>query len=540
MYSAVNTTILPKSPNNTNNTKNIQHAVNKSSSISKTTKQATNSNKGRKTIKKLIPKAANISKSNIENFKIMFENLFITHDIQEGYSVSDEMIQPYLDNNGFTKKLQIWLDIFKNNRFLLYLDQYINFNNYIAFDNTISIDRFVKEYYYNLPIAKKIILGDDATYATILTAYSMKIYSELNKLINYQIRDDRTREIRDTAFIFTHGELNINTSFCIVPDNVIIGFITPFNKYLINNSSTNDLLIREVFNITSQETASNPNFLINPSCSLRYDNCLNQTIYYYPGQLIPNYVFETTSLSKAGFYTDKETNIIDTVFNTEFAFNYTSSISEIFGEKYDYIKNKIIYIGSCRKSDIVLSHLATEFLYRYEHIISFINMSQCFSFNDTNIITDCKSTNWLYQKYDLRQGAISGVNSNTSNLFYDSALSYIFKENYIKKDMYLGASDIKWKTVLYILPKLSSTSQLEYINQIYKYFITMMSNNSKLYSSRLVELFEFVKTHKTLKSIIYFLKNITKSKIMNDITNNSNILLAEKKKIMKIIKSIKV
>ena len=178
--------------------------------------------------------------------------------------------------------------------------------------------------------------------------------------------------------------------------------------------------------------------------------------------------------------------------------------------------DKIIYINCCRKCDNVLDHITTEFLYRYEHIISFINMMNCSKFDETNWDL-CSSEALRFIKhiendYEPKLSA----NNLSKNLFFDSALSYSFKQNSIKKSMYLDDDPVKWSLTLNILNEASDDDKLEYTLQIYTYLINMMSRNPELYSQRLLDLFVNISDNKS-PGFMKFFEKIDPISIMVDL-----------------------
>ena len=471
-----------------------------------------NTIKKHKTLKPRTLKIKNLEyKEKILDFKIRFEHFFKAHDKLEDFEVSDKMIQAYLLKNGFVGiAADKWLRIFKSNRHLLYLDQFITFNYFTVLYPELTINDFIGKYYYDLYIAKKIKKPGSHKISTLKKKYSHEIYKTLEKLISQFQIGANTQNISDTAIIQAHGRIDLSTSYCIVPQNVIIAFTTPFNKY--PNIKTNPLnIIDAMFEITNYEIQTNTKFLSNPACSFRSDNCLKNTVYYYPGQIIPNYDL-TFNISRPeeldfGFYTDNTTNNPTAIFEKMGSF-FQTSICDIFNKSIDAIQNKIIYINCCRYCDNVLDHITTEFLYRYEHIITFINMMDCLVLDEKNYNL-CELDTFQFVKHisDEYEPRLS-ANNTTQNMFFDSALSFAFKENTIKKTMYLGSNPEKWLTTLRILNTLTDTKKLEYTLQIYNFLINRISWHSELYSQRLLELFGNIRDNPSPGFSKFFIKHI--------------------------------
>jgi len=456
--------------------------------------------------------------SHIQNFKNQFESFFKDHDIIEEYEVSDDVIIPYLNVNGFQEsaRIDIWKQILKKNRYLLYIDQFITFYYNAVIDNKFTIQKFIDEFYFELYIAKSI---DKKTkindYDEILGAYSAEIYKELDKLLDNISSGYTTDKIDGISVILAHGSIDISTSYCIVPDNVIIAFTAPFNKYLNSNINSQ---INAIFDLTSAEIEKdkrgqreypgyNQSFLTNPTCSFKYNECFKNIIYFYPGQFIPNYSLSFNTKNEndklTGFYQQKDIIIREEFFSNKYVYepNYRYTfINEIFEnpEKLKMIKNKIIYINCCRKCDNILPHITLEFLYRYEHIINFINISKCLSFEMSQETCKFNAYDLFYKTIPGRSAAaMQPITSNNTqyNLFYDSALSYSFKTNYIKKQMYLGKSPEKWESALNILDELTDENKKEYSIQMLIYLFVMIKRNKELYTQRIIDLLNRILTY---------------------------------------------
>lgn len=482
-------------------------------------------------------------KHSILNFKIKFEAFFKEHDKLEDYQVSNEMIQPYLLKNGFSGiTADKWLLILKSNRYLLYLDQFITFNYYTVLFPEMTIKDFITEYYYDLYIAKKINTKikkiESQKITKLIKIYSHEIYKGLKKLISQFNIGENTQNITDTAIIQAHGRIDLSTSYCVVPQNIIIAFTTPFNKY--QNITTNPLnIINSIFEITNYEIQNNSSFTSNPACSFRSDNCLKNTVYYYPGQIIPNYdlTFDISRRQEKdfGFYTDINTNKKEDIFEKGGISFYQTSICDIFSKSIDSIQNKIIYINSCRKCDNVLDHINTEFLYRYEHIITFINIMACGILDETNYnLCNPETFNFIKHIEDESEPMLTGDNVS-QNLFFDTALSFAFKENKIKKPLYFGSNPEKWQATLRMLNTLNDNEKLEYTLEIYTYLINMMSRHPELYSQRLLELFadirdnpskgfdKFFKKHDPISIMV----DLVKVDVAEEYKNKINAIVAQ-------------
>lgn len=382
---------------------------------------------------------ASKSKPIIDIFRANFEGNFAKHDELEGYKVRKYMVEPYIISNENLKlNYKLWLPILQNYRFLLYLDQFINFINSDGLDLSgfVANDKKKPDKYYELQIANStVITAESDEVDKISQIYSSRIYKETEQINNTYI--SKQPNLTGINLTYSHGGYHKNLEILVVPDNVIIAFIKPLNKYGYQIDEDHKQVV-----YTLNEYKDNIEFLKNPACYLRNNMCFNNATYYYPGQKILNYdlsINKNKDINSMGFYNittsnkDIPLNIISQLFNTSDNINYSITFKDIFTEKYEMIKNKILFVDCCRKCDRYLNSKQIEFLYRYEHIITYLNMSKC------NLELKDKS---MY-KCMSDKGKL-GIAANTAyirldpNLFYDSALSYDFKDNYTKKIMLYG------------------------------------------------------------------------------------------------------
>lgn len=244
----------------------------------------------------------------------------------------------------------------------------------------------------------------------------------------------------------------------IVPDNVVIAFLTPFNKI----ESTVRLEITHKLSLLSKLISSFTNsdgtneFYKTPACFFRDVPFMSNAVYYYPGQLVANCLFSydlkvETEEQYMGLYQRVEnqeefTNMRDEVFALDNTDNhYRTSLHDIFTtpEKLELITGKVLFISCCRGSDSYIDDITTEFLYRYESIITFYNMSVCNSplpaispkmksaVSNTKIFIGFKDKTYGKNeaKYVFKPSA---RNSHDYMLFYDSVLSYKFAPGYTR------------------------------------------------------------------------------------------------------------
>lgn len=459
--------------------------------------------------------AINNTKSIIQKFQNQYEELFKLIDNPDvlDYNVSDPMILPYIlnPNNQLFEPEELKIkatQLFKSVRYLLYLDQYITFINELKNNDIISLSEYLKEKYYELQIAKKMLpklllenVGSSKNtvvslessnaikpsnkpdkLSSVINMYSLEIYNQMLNLINETTKT--SRNINGIGFVKLHSIMLPTYTFCKVPEDVIIAFITPLNKFATDVSN------KTLFDILNKYK-HNQDFLKNPACFLRGNNCFKNTIYYYPGQYIMNVklsflLSEITNL-EFGFFPDLMDNNLYSFFDKiDEEFYNEIYIDTIFTNYLHLIKNKIIYIYCCRRCDNYIPDLTIEFLYRYEHIITYINLSQCQSI-DLDYNNTCSN---VYKKVSHIHNKLSQNNSKL-DLFYDPVLLSTFKQyTKFKKHIYLGENNDKWEQIFPDIIKNFSDNEFEYFDEILRNFLKKLYKNSNLYSDRIIDIFE--------------------------------------------------
>lgn len=437
----------------------------------------------------------------INRFRKQFERLFSYHDSEEKYYLEYEMILPYLESNLLVGNT--WKNIFFHNRFLLYLDQFVNFIKSASKNN--NIQEFIEREYFTLPCANQINSDEsllNASEKDKLSAYSKLTYNAIEGVIS---SFNQPRKIDDIAILYSHGSLETkNKRFFKVPDNVIIGFITPINK--LGTGGNDNPFFLKLFDVIQEYEQKHPDFINNPACHLRYDDCLKQVRYYYPGQLIPDYIFsinlsvdwENTNLGYYNNINDIKQNNRNELFNKSDN-QLITSIHDLFENKTQLITNKLIYINCCRKIDFFWDKISVEFLYRYEHIITYINISECLEIPKQNY-EKCKDDNNQFLKIQNKQTFAKSDNTKYQ-YFFDSALSYSFLDedrNLIKKGKYLLKNYENWIATLKNISK--SKQNYQYLVDMILNLLSMINadknaeenaDKNDLYLNRLMELFSY-------------------------------------------------
>lgn len=503
------------------------------SPVKNTLKSPSRTNPSRNTVKR--SSAANnspkpIYSAQIDRFKTYFEQSFAKYDeANPKYKITNRMLTNYTFKNiDDINKRNIWTDCFINNRHLLYLDQFLNLLN-IIISRPISIAYLSSnDNYFNLPIAlsvnRDIRLSSNYEYTLqeITKKYNDSIYKQM---VEYQsgILETTTKNITDISLISAHGGIFDNEQFIKVPNDIIIAFVITINKYSYQISD-------DIENIkqTLIEMQNNPNlsekheFFNNPACSFRNTGCLNQAVYYYPGQYIPNFslgMMPGENDRHFGIYKNlKEPIFVEPIF--ELTNNrYNLYISDILTKHYDYFKKEIIYITCCRKCDMELQKQAVELLYRYEHIITHLNMSYCLSFANNSNKYKCRSD----KEGGSKQHELAKNNENTS-LFYDSATLGMFQSNKLPKYPkinYMGETLAANNLVSFISnPQNTDFNKKTVLVEVLKYLVDDLNNkytNAKV--NKLKTIFEnYIISQSELISVLTKTNYIRK---LYDICNKS-------------------
>ena len=115
--------------------------------------------------------------------------------------------------------------------------------------------------YFNLPIASltsnetETTSAVDAQFEQIVEKYSDKIYRKIAEY-DKQISETTSKNINNIALVSAHGLLNEKRLFVKVPNDIIIAFITPINKYSYKKQ-------QDLLNIgtTLEKIQNNPNLI---------------------------------------------------------------------------------------------------------------------------------------------------------------------------------------------------------------------------------------------------------------------------------------
>ena len=472
----------------------------------------TNSSNSTKSSNYTITKLSELKTSNlnydpqIKKFMLLFEGKIKEHDDTEytdasgnnnkRYTVSTEMLGPYLRKNKLTydPTTQIWQELFIKHRYLLYLDQFCRFIDFIKSKKTnsgelINLGSFIEHHYFELPIAAKNMndsLPSANNQQLTTQTYTRQVYDKFAETMTSLQTRHTMSMINDFMFLYAHGGLGhiSDVNMLTVPDNVVIAFITPFNKIEATVRKEIHQKLKLLSNIIKSfiDTKKQNDFYKNPACFLRDVPFMSNTVYYYPGQLVANCLFSYDPKKSddnysenlyMGLYNNTQTNMRDEFFVKESDKpEFRTSLLDIFTtpEKLKLISGKVLFISCCRGSDSYIDDITTEFLYRYESIITFYNMSVCNSPLPTisaDMSKAISNANIFIKFVDTEKGVFkpSARNSHDYKLFYDSALSYKFALGYTrnaKKQRHsentVGAMFLKG------LNKLGDAEKLDYIH----------------------------------------------------------------------------
>jgi len=469
---------ISKSLKNTSLSKrsnSISKGVNKISknTAKNTPKRTPNKSTSNKSTSKRTPNKS-VYQEQIDRFKIYLEQSFAENDKKyPDYQITTRMLANYLNANlfGNNSNPDLWVQILKKNRHLLYLDQFLSFVNIINTNNSykqVNINQlYAPQTYFSLPIMQKIARqtaiptsnkseSNTEQQSVLLQEYTDTIYNRM--LDNHtQMSETSSKNINNISFICSHGGIADKAVFIKVPNDIVIAFITPINNYGYSSSVDNSFkTIYEMQN--NQNSQEKDMFFANPACFFRNTGCLNNAVYYYPGQYIPNFHFSIipNENTKTGVYINLKTpQIIEPIFNFNEQKKYTLDISNIFTTHYETFKGQILYIFCCRKCDLTINKQGVELIYRYENIVTHLNISYCLSLAYSNS-SNVNKYKCLFKKTG---NYIRNIASNEENpsLFYDSATLIKFKSDKLPR----------FPKSRYMIDSLSASNITTFINDPY-------------------------------------------------------------------------
>jgi hypothetical protein len=221
-------------------------------------------------------------------------------------------------------------------------------------------------------------------------------------------------DIQHFKIVDSHGNTYNNEIF-IVPENTIICFQTPINKYGIAGMKP-DLL--KIYNSLYKKYKTN--FLKNPKNYLNNFSCAQNFVYYYPGQCILDLDLKIGEANT--------TFGITTISNNN---NYTNT-NKINNKLSEYLKNNpntFVILTSCRRCSVELLPKYTEIYYRLEYFYTIFNNIYFYKQEnipiDKSLITNCNiyNTNMLiYSQSNSPNERRMPINVE-ENSFYDPGLS---------------------------------------------------------------------------------------------------------------------
>ncbi len=342
----------------------------------------------------------------------------------------------------------LWLNLFKTNRHLLYLDQFINYSNLgaeidgIEYDTSIMYNEFI-----DLPIARSVmndLLSNKIESLNVLNEYSTRVYNGMKKLMKriYSI----PRKITHVTTIYTHCSLDKDNKILVVPNDIILGFITPINYYGFADSGNKGKYYAEVHD----RLVGNNAYFNAPECHLRDNKTFFMTTYYYPGQIVQNWKLSLSlnvEIDEMGAWNQLDKYDHDLLFNKSDTEYYTN-LADIFQNpaKLSLFKNSVMYVMGCRRCQLDTEPINVELLYRTEHILSMLQKSNCieksYNLKYNNLFSEKMFAKVLpkHEKYKLQD----------ITLFYDPALGSIFSNSthVVKQHHYKIKDDIEFMKIL--------------------------------------------------------------------------------------------
>lgn len=343
-----------------------------------------------------IPEEQNDISVSSEQLITQITNDIQKHDKKTGYKITDDMLAPYMDNDLLKSEPnnQMVKTLLKNNRLLLYLDQYYTTLKYLTdkkkteTESICSIDDLLNRNIFDLSTLQNILTTEIPSSQNIdsLTQIQTRYTNQLSEKLknsSQAIKDD-VEELKNKNLIYIdmHGEEQYN--LFIVPQDVIICKIASYN-YVLARTIIKDKYTPQMMNLLKEYTEGK---IFTQNC------CNNNDLmnFYFPGQIcndtklksvkedkVKDFAFNKEVfklLSNSEIVENKSINFID----KESQINATTNeiyLKDLVCKANMHISNSIIIIGSCRTQILGTPSSYTEFNYRLEKIQTYINNLYC-------------------------------------------------------------------------------------------------------------------------------------------------------------------
>jgi hypothetical protein len=403
----------------------------------------------------------------------------LNNNVMEPVIINEEHVRPYIENllktnPGIIHYRELLTELYVTNRELLYLDQFITYYNYVKLKAkskiTVSLQDYCKKHYYNLfclnSLAKSLE-KDDYSYSQLFKVYTDSMYTTLNLVYT----KPNTDNIKNVNWISAHGLYD--SKLCIVPDDVIILLKTPFNKYGIGKHD----VITDYYE-TFDKLRTNKDFLRNPTCYLRTHPHYKNSVLYYPGQIINNWLIyyemgEETEDGGFGYFNTQRHKLSTIVEPGVF-----NGLITLFTdpEKYAKIKGKLIIISGCRGMDHQSASVKeVEMIYRTEFITHTLNSSTCMSYPMENYGKNNTHIQHNYLRWHSSVPLLGEKNTNpyhTTDINHKVVLDPVLsirggtKINTIKKHHIKGSNNAFNKHIARLSKKITTVNSEIRLNSI--------------------------------------------------------------------------
>jgi hypothetical protein len=269
---------------------------------------------------------------------------------------------------------------------------------------------------YTYPLEKLLNKTDSVSVAPMVKPFLEDLYQSTVNLDF--IKDTIPKQNINLWFSSSHGAINSSQKKTILPQNVILIYITPINRYGVDLKEHN---VRLYHLIQSYQIwiKNNPSSNINICDILKMIQsfqCFLEASIFLPGQEYVDVIFEfktskenSTDISD-GLY--KFEDKIQTITNPK---SYVSSVIEQNINK-DPAQLNIYFVNCCRMCNSYISDAFTERIYIYEFFFGLLN-----SFIIDNLSTIKEFD--ILRDYDCEYQIEYKKTNKRSNVFFDAIMN---------------------------------------------------------------------------------------------------------------------
>uniref|UniRef100_A0A6C0HMN9 Uncharacterized protein n=1 Tax=viral metagenome TaxID=1070528 RepID=A0A6C0HMN9_9ZZZZ len=381
--------------------------------------------------------------------------------------------------------------------FKLFESRYIKELNSYQRDNLPTAEQRKQIYWANVCRIYKLINTRDFIISynieKLITQFDTTIKKTIDNLKNPE------NENHKINFLLCHGSPVY--SFFKVPENLIICFLTPLNRF--SHQDNNEFIYIKNTLINKKE-----NILTNLECFQDNDpyayDMFKYATFYYPGQMCTETKFSKNkpqtdlkfAILASGLYKN-----INNATKPDKIVDAGIILSQLIAKN---TLTGLLVINCCRSCNNTLISNQIQILYQYEHFINVANMS--LRFNDEEKYNNCSADVTNPAIYVLKEN-INLRLDNSNSILKNSSLSPLkktqFREN-IKKIYANLQSLIKAKDVKY--DKVYQT-MYTYINTLYIFLQKNHNQDSKsnLLNIIIIYLLKFVNIEQIMSFYIYYI-----------------------------------